>query len=237
MFLDRRMDFLDGHFPENRCNGYSQEFHIGPQETQEIKDVIDSHLRGCPVELAILSLVVLSVARVDGLPHVKFTIVHHGRDQPPGAADVMGFFTDFRTLVVPTSELNSLLGVISFVSASVRERSWRPPCSLEPIDTLVNIVPSTFEPVGSFTQARRPPWQSDGKLYQNKRMKTLRRPMELQIEQVGGEEWNITMYLDEQHFSLEKGERFRSCWLRILRDLRDNPFQGVLCSPNQKANM
>jgi len=233
MYLDRRMDSFEHHFPERSYRGYLQEFHVFPHEAEELRRVVDSHLIGCPMELALLALVVLSLARIDEAPQVKFTLVHHGRDHPPGAADVIGFFTDFRTLVVPTSELMSLLGVLSFVTDSIRERSWRRPAILEPIDKLINIVPSPFGPVGFLEQApwmraRGGSWHSDGKLWQSRSMQTLLRPLELQIEQVDLMEWSINMYLDETVYPLEKGQCFRNTWLHMLRDLREAPLQGVL---------
>jgi len=232
MYLDRRMDFLGCHFPENRCKGYMQNFHVLASEVRQLKSAIGSHVPGCPVEIVLISFVVLALARVQRRPFVKFTLVHHGRDHPPGAADIVGFFTDFRVVTVPTSEMISLLSVVSFVFATVRERRWRRPEVLEPIETLLNVVPSPFTEIGLFTQV---PWAaakgaqstSDGKMWQSKKTQPLRRQLEMQIEQVDDEEWSITMYLSDQMYPQKKGREFRSSWLNLLHEFGENPLQAV----------
>ncbi|CAK0820182.1 unnamed protein product [Prorocentrum cordatum] len=232
MYMDRRMDFLEHHFPESRCAGYCQTFHVLPSELRELMSAVLRHVPGCPAELALLSLLAISLARLGGEPRVKLTLVHHGRDSPPGATGIVGFMTDFRTFTVPTSELMSLLGVVHFVFASVRERAWRRPEALEQIATLVNIVPSSFSPAGPFTQAQwmGTSWAAspDGALSQWGMGRSLRRPLEFQIEQVDAEQWTVNMYVDEVRYPAEAGRRFRACWARALRDLREDPLRGVL---------
>lgn len=229
MFLDRRMDFFEGHFPESRCRGYSQTFHVRAPETRQLRRALEANIPGCSVETSLLALVVMSLARIGNKPRVRFTLVHHGRDQPPGAADVVGFFTDFRTMEVPTSRHMSMLGVISFLSAGLRERNWRLPVMLEHLDVLVNIVPSPFREVGSLAQAPAPiPIQDEAPFWQSwGPIMPLMRALELQLEQVGSEAWCVTMFLDEKQYPREKGESFRHAWLQILTDFDKNPFQSV----------
>lgn len=235
LYLDKRQDVFKHHFREDHYRGYCQTFNVLAGEARELKNLVDLHVVGCSMEAALLSMIVLSLARIEGEARIKFTLVHHGRDNPPCAVDVVGFFTDFRTVVVPTSELMSLLGVINFVSTTIRERSWRRPGVLEPVETLVNVVPSPFSQVGCLSQARGGAYgnsaNTDGSLWQDKRFQKLRRPLEFQIEQVDSAEWNINMYLDVTRYPPEKGQRFRAAWLRLLRDLREHPLQGVLSSP------
>lgn len=172
------------------------------------------------------------MARMTGRPQVKFTLVHHGRDHPPGAADVIGFFTDFRTAVVPTAEYMSLLGVVNFLSVVIRERDWRRPKVLEPIDTLINLVPSPFGRIGHFVQVspnggRSNSWPLDGSLWQSRPLKSLHRPMEMQIEQVGDGQWSVMMFLDGSAYPPEKGRYFRTAWLQIIQELSEDLLRGV----------
>lgn len=190
-----------------------------------MRDVVEKCIRGCSTEIILLSLVVLSIARVRGDSQVKIVVNHHGRDYPPGAADVVGFFTDFRTVLVPTSKYMSLLGVINFVRNAVLERRWRRPEVLEPIDIVVNIVPSLFGSIGCLTQT---PWESskytqtwyvDGSLWQSNANQKLYHLLEFQIEQVDVAEWNVMMYLDKTAYPYEQGSHFRSCWRQLINDI------------------
>jgi len=231
MFLDRRMDFFHHHFQGiSGKRGYSQGFRVSPEEAKEICRITQSIVAGCTIEIAFLCLIVVSLARIKGESVVKFTIVHHGRDNPVGASDVVGFFTDFRTLEVPTTGLTSLLSVLNFIAVSIRERRWRRPVVLEPIDTLINIVPSPFNQVGDLSQVRgvvTP--KAEGTFWQDKSKRTnLKRPLEFQIEQTDSNEWYFTMYLNEDEYPMEKGQRFRFAWELALKQLRDHPLQGVL---------
>lgn len=227
--------FFSHHFPEENCRGYSQCFHVLPEETKRICCVTGAQVPGCSLEIALLALIVLSIARVTGRPRVKFTLVHHERDHPPGAADVIGFFTDFRTLVVPTSGRISLLGVLNFLSNAIRERDWRRPKVLEPICNLINLVPSPFGRFGYFAQvppggSRGNSWPLSGTLWQSKQSKPLHRQIEMQMEQVGVAQWSVTMFLDGSVYPPEKGRYFRTAWLQILQELQEDPLRGVHAS-------
>lgn len=232
MYLDRRMDFFEHHFPEADLAGYTQVFHVMPSELERLLTALPPRT---PPELALLGMLVVSLARLHDESVVKFTLVHHARDFPPGAADVVGFFTDFRTLEVPTPGLLSILGVLTSVAAMVRERRWRPPEILETIDTLVNVVPSPFDGFGCLTQARclgaapgrYGAWPGDGSLWQGGRQQTQRRRLEFQMEQVGRREWSVSMYLAVARYPPEEGRRFRELWLQALEELREDPLHSV----------
>jgi len=228
MYLYRRMSFFDHHFPEDRYSGYCMGFNISPSMCAELRCALDTHITGCSFEMGILSLVVVALARCKRERQVKFTLVHHGRDLP-GAADVVGFFTDFKTLAVPTSELASLLGVVSFILASVRQRTWRRPLVLEPIGILVNIVLSPFEAFGPFQQTRTTP-KDDFKEPVWQRRCSITRPVEILIEQVANDEWTAKLYLDEWVYPMETGHLFWDEWRRALRQLGQNPLSSVLSS-------
>jgi len=236
MYLD--LNFFRHHFPESSCRGYSQGFTISAGEVVELRHVADTCAAGCPIEVALLAVVVLSLARINGDPRVRLTLVHHGRDRPQCAANVVGFFTDLRTIAVPTSELVSSVGVLSYVAATIRERSWRRPLVLEPIDVLVNVVPSPFGQVGDFVQVplalgRTSTDANAADVWQDSmESKTLHlsRQVELHIQQANSDEWTVTMYLDEVAYPREKGLRFRAAWKRAVRDLQQDPLRGVLDS-------
>lgn len=228
MYLDKRMDFFEAHFPEDRCFGYSQAFTVSGDEARKIRACLDAHVPGCSFETGILALVVMSIARVRQVPSVKVTFVHHGRDHPPGATDVIGFFTDMRMVEVPLAPWMSVLGVLNFLATVIRERRWRLPLAVEPSDVLFNIVPSPFCHVHPFRQVT---WPTEGSsdLWQGKSSRPQgRRALELQIEQNDDAEWTVHMYLDETLYPPRKGRRFRKEWLRIVEELCTDPLHPVL---------
>jgi len=199
----------------------------------------------CPTEVALISMIVLAIARMDRSPSVKFTLVHHGRDHPPGAADVVGFFTDFRTVEVPTPELISVLGIVSYISTAIRERRWRRPEMLETIDVLINVVPSPFEPVGCFSQEHglgfpkgpSSTWPADGSIWQKQSLKSQRKRLEFQVEQVDALEWSMTSYVDIKAFPYERGHQLREHWLQALRDLCGEPLRSIVVPEEEHASV
>mmetsp|Transcript_91143 Transcript_91143/g.292536 ORF Transcript_91143/g.292536 Transcript_91143/m.292536 type:complete len:324 (-) Transcript_91143:185-1156(-) len=237
--------FFEGHFPESSREGYTQVFHVMPDEVLQLRHALDMHVGRCPTEVALISMIVLAIARMDRSPSVKFTLVHHGRDHPPGAADVVGFFTDFRTVEVPTPELISVLGIVSYISTAVRERRWRRPEILETIDVLINVVPSPFERVGCFSQEHglgvpkgaSSTWPADGSIWQKQSLKSQRKRVEFQVDQVDALEWSVTSYLDIKAFPYERGHQLREHWLQALRDLCGEPLRSIVLPEEERASV
>jgi len=222
MFFDRRSNFLTYYL--DRWNGYKQCLHLGVVEMTELQRIADIHFHTCPAHVAIIALVVLVLARLRKEPFMRFTIVHHCRDSPPGAESIVGFFTDFRTVCVPTSELASVLGVFTCIRHAIQDRSWRRPEITEDLQLLINVVPSIFDKVGPFDQVTPPAEVNvDNPFWQYEQTKRLQYPAELQIEQAAPLEWDLYMWLDESIYPRVKGRAFQEEWATAVGQLSDDP--------------
>lgn len=167
-------------------------------------------------EIAMLTVLGVTIAWLEGIPIAPVTLVAPQRDGA-GEADMIGLFADVRFFHVCTAGL-SHAGVALRLHHLVKQRLWREPQTLTQFNhAWINFQWTDFESRHGFTQlvevSQNPEWSVN--------------PLKISVDQPSRSAWRLRVAFKDALYSAER----RGCFLQYLGDaisaLAERPLAPV----------